>query len=640
MLDRYSGLHPVQSELSKIQKWKVATQMDLDAKETKVRHAEALLQQLGYQLRKEQRHSSHLQDKYEAKCRESHQMQEQLRYEASVYQILEDGIRKLDGKLTQQENFIVLVKDLNEQKRREMLSLNARLEEVMSKLEKLDQARIACHEENVTLKQDMASLKVDLMNTLNRLSEQANQCEALQKALEGTNKDLNDSMGKIKNLEDTIDCKDRDIDIIKDNHLKEVNNLLVEAKSLESDLSVSEKRKEELNASLLQLSKDREQLAGDFKDELFTAETIYDELVEHNMTLENSLAHLNNDLVEKENAISFIQKEKQDVEATTSAKISKLEVELEEQSAAFKTLVEDKDIIEKQNLNLEKDLSNIKKVHNELKLLKIDYERAIHDVHDRDAEIHKLRQIQVQKLDQDEEMVKLQTESRVAEETMSKLCDEKASLESKLIDKDTEIKRITSLLQEKEGDLEKFRGESLDLARDVEKHYRQKLDEVEKEKSVVGEDLKTVKTAMEQMQANLDLKMSELDSSLSEISTLKEEKLLMTNKVISLEKKLLTRDSTNSIEPNKGVGMAPRESKVTTISRKSKLFHDFDATSLSPPSERSDAELPSSSFNPRLLKRNKRSLEDDFDVFINNCESKPKTYEPKKRRMFFKRGKH
>ena len=117
-----SGVDLAHAAVFKIQKWKVETQMDLDAKDTQVRQCEMLLEQQNSRLQEELQRGAVLQDKFALKCKEADKLQEDLRHQVSVNTILEDGIQRLDATLEKQEDFARALKDLNVQKQRELVS--------------------------------------------------------------------------------------------------------------------------------------------------------------------------------------------------------------------------------------------------------------------------------------------------------------------------------------------------------------------------------------------------------------------------------------------------------------------------------------------------------------------------------------
>ncbi len=637
------GIH---AEVAKIQRWKVATQMDLDAKDSQMRQCETILQQQHSQLQEEQRRGQVLRESYRQKCEEVVKVQDDLRQQASVNKILEEGMLKLDATLETQEEFIRMVKALNVQKQRELEALKAKVDRLQ---ETLDKGYADKSKENDQLAQQLSSVKDGLATALNRLKKQVEKVELLQSELSSARVVEADGLKKIKMLEDTIDCKDRDIDIIKDHHAREVEGLIQNIRALKAQLTQSTSEKKELNEDMQKLSKEKQDVMDELDKEKANLVEVSEKAAKQEKAKDqvgNLLEQMKSEMLAKDNAAKEKLEENAKSFQLLQEKMSQLEIVMKEKDTANDKLALENKELQMQKSNIEEEVKEIKKVHNELRLLRLDYEKAIKDIQVKEYEIQKLRLIQVQKLDQEEETRQVKKNLRDLEEALSKSrkLEEEAKAECKdllkkcanlqdannagdkgkrdlelslrkkeetitelnstIAEKDSAVASLKSVILEKEEDIEKAKNESFDLVRDVEKKYKQFLDNAKKEKFAIEEQLASVKAELARGKqrsgpAVSALKTRSTEQTPAEMASRAKHSKSVTFNVDALDSTSDDEVQAASTEPNKAAG-------------------DFKF----------------------FTSRNKRSLEDeDYDTIMKKASSKTKTQEPKKRRMFFNKSK-
>ncbi len=655
-----TGLDLAHGMVFKIQQWKVETQMDLDAKNAQVRQYELLLQQQNTHLQEEQRRASLLQNQVQTKCKDAKKLQDDLRHQVSVNKILEDGMQKLDSTLQSQEDFIQILKNLSAEKQRELVALKKRLDE----LQEILQLRLGTKQkENEELCKTVAMLKEDLMKTLESLKEQSTKSDRVKEELASVQEKLDKTLEKLKILEDTVDYRDRDIDIIKSHHAKETDSLMSEITDFKTELSFSDKKCQDLNLTVERLTEEKnavEIVLGTEKEAHLKAKETAEDLARQQKQLLLQFEHLQKTMESKEKEVRKVEKEKADEISSMVEQMSMLEKNLQTQETSREIMLQDVNHLKQQKSTLEEELKEIKKVHNVLKLLRIDYEKAINDIQVKEAEIQKLRQIQVEKLDQEEEIRQLKKKQGEVEDALfkamengesskqhlsnlQKKCDELksvnsnlegklgqitasmeashkendhilATLKATLKEKEASVASLKSIVLEKEDDLEKFRGESLDLARDVEEKYKQYLDIARKDKSAVETELLELKVI-------LDMKEKELQEQL----------------------KLKTESSRKQKRKT-----APVPTTVPKVRRSRTMqAHDFDPSAEEETNKMPENEVVASGDSYKIFRsRNKCSLDYDFDAVMKTFDavmkaagSKPKTYEQKERKKFFSRKK-
>ncbi len=655
------GLDLAHGMVFKIQQWKVETQMDLDAKNAQVRQYESLLQQQNTQLQEEQRRGSLLQEQFQTKCEEVSKLQDNLGHQVSVNKILENGMQKLDFTLERQEDFIQILKNLSVEKQKELVTFKNRLNELQEILKLHLSAK---QQENEELCKTVTTLKEDLMKTLERVEEESTKSDRLKGELGSAQEKLNETLEKMKLLEDTVDDRNQDIDIIKTHHAKETDSLMSEISDFKTKLSFSDKKCQDLKVAVDKLAEEKNELGivlGTEKKAHLKVKETAEDLAGQQKQLLLQLDHLQKEMESKEQELKKVEKEKVDEISLMVEQISKLEKGLQTQEASRESMLQDVNHLKQQKNTLEVELKENKKVDNVLKLLRIDYEKAIYDVQFKEAEIQKLRQIQVEKLDQEEEIRQLRKKQREVEDALfiamkngesskkllsnlQKEYDELKSINSNLEDKlvqitasmeasrkenshivatlkatleekEASVASLKTVVLEKEDDLEKVRGESLDLARDVEKKYKQYLENAKKDKS-------TVETELVKLKMVLDMKEKELKEQLK------------LNKACSNQKQK------RKAEPVPTAAPKVRRSRTTQAATS-----NFDLF-LDSPIEEEATKLPEknevAAFGDTktvFMSRKKSSLDYDFDAVMKIAGSETKAYEQKGRKMFFNRMK-
>ena len=203
--------------------------MDLDAKSTQLRQWETILRQQGDQLKDHHSRGELLQEEVRDKTQRVNELTAELEQQGVVNQLLESGIQKINDNLEDKEKFVSGLKGLEELKRKEMADLKEKLENLHITLDGDFKHK---NSEINRLKETVKNIKSELLSTVDKLVKQTKVSEQLRVDYESALEKLKAAEAKVKELEDTVDTRDRDIDIIKDFHSKEAHNFVDQVSEL------------------------------------------------------------------------------------------------------------------------------------------------------------------------------------------------------------------------------------------------------------------------------------------------------------------------------------------------------------------------------------------------------------------------
>ncbi len=636
-----------QLEAAKIQRWKVSTQMNIDAKVNQARKWEALLEKQKSHLDVLQKHKDSLEDKLREKCEELERASNGLSAEANKNCILELGVGKLNATLDKQEAALSGVTAATKKYKEELNRLDCRLKTAESSHRDICRAKESELNEKLETAVGVAQdLKEEIFALKEKLSRETTKADEITRQLEASHEEEKKVLEKVHNLEEVIDCKNREIDTVKDVHVTEVTVLQKELQMLNNQLTQANCRKDELEIVRQELAKKCSILGRQLESKASEVE-IADEKIK---TMTSRIKAQDEAMAkEKEvadnvaNQLSKVIEEKKDLASSSALEISKLQEEVKGAYEEAKTKGRDIVLLNKQKSDLELEVQESKRIHTKLKQLQEDFEKAILDVQVREQEIQKLRQFQVQKQEQDEENRKLRNEVHSLQEQLTSnalekeakgtelaaakaACDVaqkyKAEVEGKLAelqnqmgDRDKTIESLKAVILEKEAEYERNLDVHSGMADDLEKQYKRFLDDRDKEIDLLKTEVSSLKATKKKMAVELEARKTLSEPGRGEVSS-------------------------SEVQPRKPSAYSRNESKSKMVPEgktKKSIFNLFSSSDTeSNATDKEDGDKAKNSGKKFFKSRAKRSLEEafDYDSAVSKMRDAPKSYK-KRRSVFF-----